>query len=188
MIRAATRAVGVSPTVTSRTKPRFSTPSGPSPPTNSSPSSAIPSKRRRAPSLTMMMAASFTYFHHALEEPHFFMCMMAASSFDIPAGFVAAAEEPGEDPRVQAIFNFYGYMAQYARSIGQEPNRQHMMQNCLAGWSTVHGFTVLCLSDHFGSLPEEKVETMAQAVIASAVRGLDFEAPLEVRLPRPKTR
>lgn len=132
MIRAATRAVGVSPTVTSRTKPRFSTPSGPSPPTNSSPSSAIPSKRRRAPSWTMMMAAGFTYFHHALEEPHFFMCMMAASSFDIPAGFVAAAEEPGEDPRVQAIFNFYGYMAQYARSIGQEPNRQHMMQNCLA--------------------------------------------------------
>ncbi|OFO93682.1 TetR/AcrR family transcriptional regulator [Corynebacterium sp. HMSC034H07] len=133
-----------------------------------------------------MMEAGFTYFHHALEEPHFFMCMMAASSFDIPAGLVAAAEGPGEDLRVQAMFNFYGYMEQYARSIGQQPKRQHMMQNCLAGWSTVHGFTVLCLSGHLGSLPEEKVEAMAQSVIASAVRGLDFENPLEVRLPRPK--
>lgn len=133
-----------------------------------------------------MMAAGFAYYHYALEEQNFFECMMATSGFDIPAGLSAAAEGPGEDPRVQAAFNFYGYMEQYARSIGQEPSRQHMMQNCLAGWSTVHGFTVLCLSGHLRSLPEEKAETMAQSVIASAVRGLDFENPLEAHPAAPQ--
>lgn len=133
-----------------------------------------------------MMAAGFAYYHYALEEQNFFECMMATSGFDIPAGLAAAAEGPGEDPRVQATFNFYNYMEEYARYIGQEPQRQHMMQNCLAGWSTVHGFTVLCTSGHLASLSNEAKEAMAQSVIASAIRGLDFENPLDAHRPAPK--
>ncbi|MGV0349826.1 TetR/AcrR family transcriptional regulator [Corynebacterium guaraldiae] len=133
-----------------------------------------------------MMAAGFAYYHYALEEQSFFECMMATSGFDIPGALAAAAEGPGEDPRVQATFNFYDYMEQYAHYIGQEPNRQFMMQNCLAGWSTVHGFTVLCLSGHLASVSEEAMERIAQSVIASAIRGLDFENPLEARPAAPQ--
>ncbi|QRP61310.1 TetR/AcrR family transcriptional regulator [Corynebacterium minutissimum] len=122
-----------------------------------------------------MMAAGFAYYHYALDEPDFFECMMASRGYDIPGGLATATDGPNEDPRVQAAHNFYCYMEQYARECGQVPDRKHMMRNCLAGWSTVHGFTVLCTSGHLASLSDEQREEMAKAVFASAIRGLDFE-------------
>lgn len=187
-IRAATRAVGVSPTAAYR---HFKDQAALLDAVGAVATSELITKlgetfeATEGNTVDKMMAAGFAYYHYALEERNFFECMMATSGFDIPAGLAAATEGPGEDQRVQAAFNFYGYMEQYARSIGQEPNRQNMMQNCLAGWSTVHGFTVLCLSGHLASLSEKRMEKMAQSVIASAVRGLDFENPLEAQPTAP---
>ncbi|OFT63386.1 TetR/AcrR family transcriptional regulator [Corynebacterium sp. HMSC05E07] len=133
-----------------------------------------------------LMAAAFAYFDYAHDEQNFFECMMASRGFDIPAGLAAATDGPGEDPRVRAAFNFYDYMGQYARAIGQEPDWEFMVQNCLAGWSTVHGFTVLCTSGHLASLSDKHKRDIATSVFAAAIRGLEFENPSDPYLNYPK--
>lgn len=133
-----------------------------------------------------LMAAAFAYFDYAHDEQNFFECMMGSRGFDIPAGLAAATNGPGEDPRVQATFNFYDYMSQYARAIGQEPDWEYMVQNCLAGWSTVHGFTILCTSGHLASLSDQHKREIATSVFAAAIRGLDFENPSDPYLNFPK--
>lgn len=133
-----------------------------------------------------LMAAAFAYFDYAHDEQNFFECMIDSRGFDIPAGLAAATNGPGEDPRVQATFNFYDYMSQYARAIGQEPDWEYMVQNCLAGWSTVHGFTILCTSGHLASLSDQHKREIATSVFAAAIRGLDFENPSDPYLNFPK--
>ena len=52
---------------------------------------------------------------------------------------------------------------------------QYFMQNALAAWSTVHGFTVLCTTGQMADLPREMKNELAQGVFASAMRGTDFK-------------
>ncbi|WP_306506752.1 TetR/AcrR family transcriptional regulator [Corynebacterium sp.] len=179
-IRAATRAVGVSPTAAYR---HFADQAALLDAVADVSSNELISRLFEAAESTegtvvdKMMATGFAYFEFGLEEPNFFECLITSRGFDVPAGLDAATVGSDSDRRIQALATFYGYMARYAREIGQDPKPEFMMANCLACWSSVHGFTVLCTTGNLAPLPREAKDRLAKAVIAASVRGLDFVDP-----------
>ncbi|MGV0391045.1 TetR/AcrR family transcriptional regulator [Corynebacterium phoceense] len=122
-----------------------------------------------------MMACAWVYFNFAMEEPHMFRCMLAGRSLDLPTVMGGSGgDEEHLEPHVQALREFSECFRIHAQRTDGVSHLQYFMQNALAAWSTVHGFTVLCTTGQMADLPREMKNELAQGVFASAMRGTDF--------------
>ncbi|MGV3071589.1 TetR-like C-terminal domain-containing protein [Corynebacterium phoceense] len=122
-----------------------------------------------------MMACAWVYFNFAMEEPHMFRCMLAGRGLGLPTVMGGSGGDKEHlEPHIQALREFSECLRIHAHRTDGVSHLQYFMQNALAAWSTVHGFTVLCTTGQMADLPREMENELAQGVFASAMRGTDF--------------
>lgn len=129
--------------------------------------------------------ATWAYFNFSREEPNFFRCMLNIGDTTFPAAFSSTlTSEQGLSPaelaaafelppsHVKAILSYRAAMLAYAAESGTTLTQEQLLFNTIGAWSTLHGFTHLCLDSHLSTLDESTQLRLAEHVFATVHNSL----------------
>ncbi|MDD7582224.1 TetR/AcrR family transcriptional regulator [Corynebacterium sp. 32222D000AT] len=129
--------------------------------------------------------AAWAYFNFSCEEPNFFRCMLNIADTTFATAFSATlsnaeALSPAElanrhqlpHSHVEAILAYRSAMTAYASEAGTALSEERLLHNTISAWSTLHGFTHLCLESHLSTLEESTQLQLADHVFATVHKAL----------------
>lgn len=124
--------------------------------------------------------AAWAYFAFSREESNFFRCMLAVAETTFPVAFSStltseqrlspadlAATFELPPSHVKAILSYRAAMMAYAAESGTTLTQEQLLFNTIGAWSTLHGFTHLCLDSHLSTLDESTQLRLAEHVFTT---------------------